>query len=325
VPLVPLVLALAIDAWRRGGRVLPAAALTLGVVVVVVPSDLEAPALTGAPGLAFAAGLAEGLALTAVLLAALTLVALSPRLVALVASAALLLAANAAAWVDVNDAARHSRDVVGSEPGWVDALVRSGDATVLTPAPVDPGDRAALVFWNRSVADVVGVDPRTIDPATGFLPRISTPFAVSRGIEVAAPTLRSSENGALVRVGSRLRIAWTIDGIDPDGWSGRTVRYRRFGGGDTSATLALTVSRTNWGGPSKPAQVLVTASPLGGAPTAERRTTIDSRQQRIVEVPVPAPPFVVEISFDPTFSPADYGQGDTRQLGAQFEGVDYRR
>ena len=39
-------------------------------------------------------------------------------------------------------------------------------------------------------------------------------------------------------------------------------------------------------------------------------------------MPTPRPPFRVEVTIDPTFSPADYqGQSDQRQLGAS---VGYR-
>jgi hypothetical protein len=40
-------------------------------------------------------------------------------------------------------------------------------------------------------------------------------------------------------------------------------------------------------------------------------------KQRTFVLPTPRPPFRVEISVSPTFSPHDYGESDMRQLGVQ--------
>jgi hypothetical protein len=56
--------------------------------------------------------------------------------------------------------------------------------------------------------------------------------------------------------------------------------------------------------------------------TAERTGVIRSRSSQTFRIPTPKPPFRATVYVEPTFSPADYGQGDAqlgarRQLGAQ--------
>ncbi len=62
---------------------------------------------------------------------------------------------------------------------------------------------------------------------------------------------------------------------------------------------------------------------MGGAPFAERVLSIGSGETHVVRLPVPAPPFDVKVAIGPTFSPADYGSTDDRNLGAQLA-FDYR-
>jgi hypothetical protein len=50
---------------------------------------------------------------------------------------------------------------------------------------------------------------------------------------------------------------------------------------------------------------------------------IHAGQQRTLDLRAPPAPFEARVTVSPTFSPADFGQGDTRQLGAQL-GFDFR-
>jgi hypothetical protein len=51
--------------------------------------------------------------------------------------------------------------------------------------------------------------------------------------------------------------------------------------------------------------------------TADRRWVVHSGKYRVFTLPTPRPPFRVEVQVNPPFSPSDYGQNDSRQLGAQ--------
>jgi hypothetical protein len=50
---------------------------------------------------------------------------------------------------------------------------------------------------------------------------------------------------------------------------------------------------------------------------------VHSGLQRVFSIPTPKPPFRIEVSISPTFSPSDYGGSDRRQFGAQV-GFDFR-
>ena len=52
--------------------------------------------------------------------------------------------------------------------------------------------------------------------------------------------------------------------------------------------------------------------------TASRRWTVHSNGAHTFVLPVPPAPFRVEVQVTPTFSPAQFGHADTRQLGAQL-------
>jgi hypothetical protein len=91
--------------------------------------------------------------------------------------------------------------------------------------------------------------------------------------------------------------------------------------------LYVRVSREAWGGQSPPGRVTIKVGPLVvrnaqptiGEPAASRTWTVRSGKARTFLLPTPKSPFRLEISIDPTFSPATYGQADGRQLGAQVE------
>ena len=99
--------------------------------------------------------------------------------------------------------------------------------------------------------------------------------------------------------------------------------------------VLVSLSRKTWGGPDKPGHVVIKVGPLVrgadkqphiGHVTASRRWTIHSGEQGTFVMPTPRPPFRVEVTIDPTFSPADYpGQSDRRQLGAVVSYRFYQR
>ena len=53
--------------------------------------------------------------------------------------------------------------------------------------------------------------------------------------------------------------------------------------------------------------------------TSSRTWTVRSGTARSFTLPTPNAPYRLEIHVNPTFSPANYGQPDIRQLGAQVQ------
>jgi hypothetical protein len=105
---------------------------------------------------------------------------------------------------------------------------------------------------------------------------------------------------------------------------GADAVYERYDG--PAGTLTVSLSRENWSGEDKPGRVRIDVGPLQqgpdgtaqmGRPTATRTWTIHSRSRRTFRLPTPRGPFRAAIHIEPTFSPADYGGPDPRQLGAQ--------
>ena len=62
-----------------------------------------------------------------------------------------------------------------------------------------------------------------------------------------------------------------------------------------------------------------TASRRSARSQASREWTIRSRAGRRFTLPTPGVPYRVEVHVGSTFTPADYGYPDTRQLGAQVD------
>ncbi|MDP9307830.1 MAG: hypothetical protein M3P15_05930, partial [Actinomycetota bacterium] len=58
-------------------------------------------------------------------------------------------------------------------------------------------------------------------------------------------------------------------------------------------------------------------TPLGGKPLATRKWIIHTGGARVFTFRTPPRRFQVTIHISPTFSPSQFGQPDTRQLGAQ--------
>jgi hypothetical protein len=194
-----------------------------------------------------------------------------------------------------------------------------------------------LKFWNRSLASVVNMGTpevcplpersATIDPMSG---RIAVPgppvthVVAEKGLDLAGTELAAEGPLALYRVSSPVSLASTRNGIYGDGWtSGEAAITQYRTARDRAGRARLGISRTGWTGPDVPGTVTIRIVPLEGSATARQTTSrtlvIHSRQSRVVTLPTPKPPFRIEVSVDPTFSPAAFGLADSRQLGVQFD------
>jgi hypothetical protein len=115
-----------------------------------------------------------------------------------------------------------------------------------------------------------------------------------------------------------LRLESALQGAAQDGWMGSAAVYTAYGPQRRPPrAVEIVLSRHNWGGPDVPGHVRVAVRPIGAArPAAVRTGVLHSSKELRYVVPAPRPPFRVRISIEPTFSPADFGLPDQRQLGA---------
>jgi len=323
----PLAFAIAPDVLqRRNARALLGSGAFVAVAILALGVPLGDPALVNAPGAALLAAatddtLGRGALVAAAAVAvggAAVLAFTRPRPLALAGAVLMLvLASHAAAWQRLDAAADAQARALGAPSGWVDAWSNGADVTVLSAAPPPVDTVAQLVVSNRSLRAVAEIDPSRTDTATGALSaRVDTPLVLARDVDVLGETLADSALGSLRRVDPPARLAVLTDGAYPDGWTGARAAYRRFGGAAPRA-VTTTLSRASWTGPDVPGAVVVASGPLGAKLAPRARFVIHSGEERAVTVPVPAPPFEIVVTVSPTFSPADFGAGDTRQLGVR--------
>jgi hypothetical protein len=119
----------------------------------------------------------------------------------------------------------------------------------------------------------------------------------------------------LYKLGSAPRLASLAAGIYSDGWIGADASYRRLDV-RTPGSVSVSLSRAAWAGPDVPGKVTVTVSPAERGPSSAQ-LTIHRQKTRVVVLRTPPRSFSVAVHIDPTFSPSQFGQADTRQLGAQ--------
>jgi hypothetical protein len=244
-----------------------------------------------------------------------------------------------------SEGARASSGV--SDPSWVDStLGHSGQVGFIYSASVNANPHLLwqTEFWNRSVRGVyaLGTDNALTYGgseiklgATGRLvPKVGRPVdSIDEPYVLADPSLGIvgdvvAKPGplALIRVEHPVRVASAVDGIYADGWSGPQAslsQYKPFA--DGARRVRIRISREGWGGPDVPGRVTITVGPLRmteagptiARVTATRTWTVHSAQGRAFVLTVPTPPFRLEVRVTPTFSPAQFGLPDARQLGAQ--------
>jgi hypothetical protein len=232
---------------------------------------------------------------------------------------------------------------VGANPSWVDDRIGPDTPVDFLHTPTPDGALTSstivlqLKFWNRSLESVINVGTpeacplpertATIDPMSGVIAvpgRPVTHVVAENGLDLAGAELAREGPLALYRVSSPVSLGSTRDGIYADGWtSGEAAitQYRTSRGRAGRARLGI--SRSGWTGPDVPGVVTIRIGPVEGSgiarPTTSRSFVIHSSQSRIVTLPTPKPPFRIEVSVNPTFSPADFGLSDSRRLGVQFD------
>src|SRR5262249_43992561 len=194
-------------------------------------------------------------------------------------------------------------------------------------------------FWNRQLGRVytfgteepvglpeslIKVNPvngelTTADPAAQRDLETTRDFVSDSGAQGANTTSDVHTPFALYVTEPPPRIASSSSGIAADGWMSSDATFTNFAGG-RGGRVAVVLSRAAWRGPDVPGHVKVTVARRRGVslgkPTAISTFTIHSGKTRKLLLPAPAGPYTVSVQIAPTFSPSQFGQSDTRQLGA---------
>lgn len=234
-----------------------------------------------------------------------------------------------------------------SDPSWIDETIGpDSEAAFLYGGTADLFGEGQIMwqteFWNRSVGTIYNLGPpdpaaqspnaSTFDVLTGRIlsepgrsVRTTRYVVAASSVELIGRRLAQQGPLALYRVEPPMRLASLVGGIFPDSWMGSLAALTHYATPTRPGRLSIRVSREGWGGPSPPGNVTIKLGPLTsqnghpavGSPAATRTFTVRSRTGRSFVLPTPASPYRLEIHVDPTFSPADYGQPDPRQLGAQ--------
>jgi hypothetical protein len=238
-----------------------------------------------------------------------------------------------------NKFARDFLAVQPDPPNWVDVATGGKPTLYLGQGIADENRIFGLEFWNRSLVGVWTLDSSapgyfaTITPdlkgTRGVLipqPKGIDYVVAEQGVNVVGDVVARAQTWTLVKVRKPLRLEQAVSGLYNDGWTAATSSYNQFfTRNERRGFVTVSVSRENWKAESKPATVRVRIGPLGlKAEQPVLAKVTDGRTQRITSgkrlrfvLRTPPPPFRVEVSVTPTFSPEDYGYTDQRDLGAQ--------
>jgi hypothetical protein len=235
-----------------------------------------------------------------------------------------------------------------SDPSWIDHTIGTEPrAAFLYTQEIGPNPHIfwQTEFWNRGVGSVYQVQVEapgnpgsgsTVDPRSGRIvvidPRGRFPPEYTVGdsdVHIVGDVVAQEGLLTLSRVDPPLRLVDQTGGIQADGWIGSDAAYNYYNapeGRRPPRAVTVTVSRASWKGPHVPGVARVRVGPLTvdsaggpqiGAPATEQTWAIRSEGTKAFVFRAPHPPFRVEVTVAPTFSPVDYGQPDARRLGAQ--------
>ena len=182
-------------------------------------------------------------------------------------------------------------------------------------------------FWNRDVQRVVylgahdfgfpGFDASVtptgrLTPVNGTVtqPPAGDYVVAPVGVDLAGEPIAMQGRFALWRVSKPLRLATQREGFTGDGWTGADATFTRYLPG--AKLVLVDLSRPKL--PVPPGLVRVELVSRGSV-VEKRRWVARSDSSRRFRFQAPTSPFSVRIHVTPTFSPADVGLADPRQLG----------
>jgi hypothetical protein len=210
---------------------------------------------------------------------------------------------------------------------WIDQTIGSDADAAFLFTPDLQGDPHPLLqseFWNRSVRRVFLLDaadpngypaiPTTLSRAgrltTAPATRQPKYIVTAPGVDVDGRLLARTPRLTLYQVSPPLRLADRSSGLSADGWTGADATYTRYHPGAKIVTVELSRPAL----PAPPGRVRIELVSSGS--TLQHRAWIArSDSEKTFRFQAPAAPFSVRIQVAPTFSPAQFGLSDTRQLG----------
>jgi hypothetical protein len=231
---------------------------------------------------------------------------------------------------------------LGQHASWVDSRLGPGEqASFLLGTTSDIFSETARLweqeFWNRRIGPVYNLGtPLQADGAETLAQvKLGSGLLVSRatGQPVRAPFVSSNSSFAidgdvianrppyvLYRTRGPLRLADTLSGVYADGWMGADATYTRFAK-NPGRHVTVFLTRSAWQGRDVPGrarvQLIPRRGPHAGRASVTKTWTLHSGRGHLFRLSTPRGPFSVTVHIDPTFSPSQFGQADTRQLGAQ--------
>jgi hypothetical protein len=237
-----------------------------------------------------------------------------------------------------------------SDPSWIDTRISpSSQAAYIYGASPDPFGEAQVMwqteFWNRSVGPVYTLGPsdpgltaipamfdavtgRIVPQSGGGSPSTTIRYAIApSSAQLTGTMLAQAGKLVLYRIDQPMRLSTHLGGIYPDGWMGGFAALTHYKSPNRPRHLHVRISREGWGGESPPGHVTMRLGPLVvkdgqpavGEPAASRTWTVRSGMAKSFVLPTPRSQFRLEVRIDPTFSPVNFGEADTRQLGAQLQ------
>jgi hypothetical protein len=240
----------------------------------------------------------------------------------------------------LRDYSRGLKDAAGTlgSPSWIDQRLGSnGNATFLLGTTSETWPETLELwqtqFWNRSLHSVYNLStpepaggpetPARVDPATGLIlatasgkPLMASNVASSLSFGLDGRLIAARPPFALYRTDGPLRVAQETTGVYGDGWMSADAAYTQFVV-HRRGRITVTLSRAAWQGPDVPGHAKIDLTTIDGKPLATRKWVIHSGRTRSFTLPTPPRRFRVTVHIAPTFSPSQFGQTDTRQLGAQ--------
>ncbi len=218
---------------------------------------------------------------------------------------------------------------------WVDDSVPDGETAALLFTPefsADPHPLWQTEIWNRSVERVFYLGARdfsgfpgydvAVSPTgelvstngTGAPPGVPDYMVASPTVQLAGSRVKAEGRFVLYRPSHPLRLSVGTTGVYTDGWTGPEATFTRYVPG--ARTVLLDLSRLGWAGPDVPGAVRVEV--IRKEKVVARGAWIaHAGAAKSFRFRAPPAPFTVRVLTQPTFSPSQFGPGDTRQLGVQ--------